>query len=238
MGGAQPLAASLAGAALPDVEVDPHRIARRLETRLPGRGGSRPGRRRQARGRAADEGAALSIGVLGNAGEVFPELARRGFRPRPGHRPDLGARHAERLRARGLDAREARRAARARPGRLRAPRPRDGGRARARRWSPSRTPAATCSTTATTSAPRRWTPASPTPSRSPASCPPTSGRCSARAGPVPLGGAVRRSGRHRPHRPGAARGLPRRRPAAALARRSRRERIAFQGLPARICWLG
>src|SRR5581483_2429182 len=33
MGGAQPLAASLAGAASLNVEVDPHRIARRLETR-------------------------------------------------------------------------------------------------------------------------------------------------------------------------------------------------------------
>ena len=51
MGGAQPLAASLAGAASLNVEVDPHRIERRHRDALPGRGGRRPRRRRRA-GRA------------------------------------------------------------------------------------------------------------------------------------------------------------------------------------------
>jgi urocanate hydratase len=78
MGGAQPLAASLAGAASLNIEVDPHRIARRLETRYLDEVAAdiddAVGRVRKA----ADEGVGLSIGLLGNAGEVFPELARRG----------------------------------------------------------------------------------------------------------------------------------------------------------------
>ena len=56
-------------------------------------------------------------------------------------------------------------------------------------------------------------------------------------GPVPLGGAVGRPGRHRRHRPRRARGVPAKTsasPAGSMAG----ERIAFQGLPARICWLG
>src|SRR4051812_18337896 len=80
MGGAQPLAASLAGAASLTVEVDPHRIARRLETRyLDEVAADLDDAVRRVR-KAADEGVALSIGLLGNAGEVFPELARRGVR--------------------------------------------------------------------------------------------------------------------------------------------------------------
>jgi len=78
MGGAQPLAASLAGAASLTVEVDPHRIARRLETRyLDEVAADIDDAVRRVR-KAADEGVGLSIGLLGNAGEVFPELARRG----------------------------------------------------------------------------------------------------------------------------------------------------------------
>ncbi|MEZ4236716.1 MAG: hypothetical protein R3F59_11285 [Myxococcota bacterium] len=37
--------------------------------------------------------------MLGNCAEVLPELVRRGFRPDPRHRPDLGPRPAPRLRA-------------------------------------------------------------------------------------------------------------------------------------------
>src|SRR5439155_14957976 len=78
MGGAQPLAASLAGAASLNVEVDPHRIARRLETRyLDELAADLDDAVKRVR-RAAEEGNGLSIGLLGNAGEVFPELARRG----------------------------------------------------------------------------------------------------------------------------------------------------------------
>jgi urocanate hydratase len=77
MGGAQPLAASLAGAASLNVEVDPHRIARRLETRYLDEVAADIDDAVARVRKAADEGVGLSIGLLGNAGEVFPELARR-----------------------------------------------------------------------------------------------------------------------------------------------------------------
>jgi len=80
MGGAQPLAASLAGAASLNVEVDPHRIARRLETRYLDEVAAGIDDAVARVRKAADEGVGLSIGLLGNAGEVFPELARRGVR--------------------------------------------------------------------------------------------------------------------------------------------------------------
>jgi urocanate hydratase len=78
MGGAQPLAASLAGAASLTVEVDPHRIARRLETRYLDEVAADIDDAVRRVQRVADEGIGLSVGLLGNAGEVFPELARRG----------------------------------------------------------------------------------------------------------------------------------------------------------------
>jgi urocanate hydratase len=78
MGGAQPLAASLAGAASLNVEVDPHRIARRLETRYLDEVAADIDDAVARVRKAADEGVGLSIGLLGNAGELFPELARRG----------------------------------------------------------------------------------------------------------------------------------------------------------------
>ncbi|HSS55992.1 MAG TPA: urocanate hydratase [Gaiellales bacterium] len=78
MGGAQPLAASLAGAASLNVEVDPHRVARRLETRYLDEVAADIDDGVARVRKAADEGVGLSIGLLGNAGEVFPELARRG----------------------------------------------------------------------------------------------------------------------------------------------------------------
>ncbi len=78
MGGAQPLAGALAGAAILCVEVDPARIERRLETRYLDEAteslDDAVGRVRAA----AAEGRALSVGLLGNAAEVVPELARRG----------------------------------------------------------------------------------------------------------------------------------------------------------------
>jgi urocanate hydratase len=78
MGGAQPLAASLAGAASLNVEVDPHRIARRLETRYLDEVAADIDDAVKRVRKAADEGIGLSIGLLGNAGEVFAELAHRG----------------------------------------------------------------------------------------------------------------------------------------------------------------
>ncbi len=78
MGGAQPLAATLAGSAILCVEVDPARIRRRLETRyLDEASESLDDALRRVRA-AAREGRALSVGLLGNAAEIVPELARRG----------------------------------------------------------------------------------------------------------------------------------------------------------------
>jgi urocanate hydratase len=78
MGGAQPLAATLAGAAILCVEVDPARIERRLETRyLDEAADSLDDALARVRAAAAD-GRALSVGLLGNAADVVPELARRG----------------------------------------------------------------------------------------------------------------------------------------------------------------
>ncbi len=80
MGGAQPLAATLCGAAILCIEVDPARIERRLETRyLDEVAGSLDDALERIR-RAASERRALSVGVLGNAAELVPELARRGER--------------------------------------------------------------------------------------------------------------------------------------------------------------
>ncbi len=78
MGGAQPLAATMTGATILCVEVDPHRIQRRLETRyLDEAADSLDDALARVRA-AAGEGRALSVGLLGNAAEIVPELAARG----------------------------------------------------------------------------------------------------------------------------------------------------------------
>jgi urocanate hydratase len=77
MGGAQPLAATLAGAAILCVEVDPARIRRRIETGyLDRETDSLDDALELVRG-AAEAREPLSVGLLGNAAEVVPELARR-----------------------------------------------------------------------------------------------------------------------------------------------------------------
>ena len=78
MGGAQPLAATLAGAAILCVEVDPSRIERRLATGyLDEAADSLDDAVGRVRAAAAAR-RALSVGLLGNAADVVPELARRG----------------------------------------------------------------------------------------------------------------------------------------------------------------
>jgi len=81
MGGAQPLAAAMAGACCLAVECNPESIDFRLRTRY-----------LDERADTIDEalakidawtkaGEAKSVGLLGNAAEIFPELYRRGIRP-------------------------------------------------------------------------------------------------------------------------------------------------------------
>jgi urocanate hydratase len=80
MGGAQPLAATMCGAAILCVEVDPSRIERRLETRyLDEATESLEDALRRVRSAAAER-RPLSVGLLGNAALVLPELSRRGER--------------------------------------------------------------------------------------------------------------------------------------------------------------
>jgi urocanate hydratase len=78
MGGAQPLAATMAGAAILCVEIDPARIQRRLETRYLDEAADSLDEALTRIRAAAAERRALSVGLLGNAAEVVPELARRG----------------------------------------------------------------------------------------------------------------------------------------------------------------
>lgn len=81
MGGAQPLAATMAGASCLAVECQASRIEMRLRTRY-----------LDVQAKDLDEALAmieqscrdkkpLSVGVLGNAADIFPELVRRGVRP-------------------------------------------------------------------------------------------------------------------------------------------------------------
>jgi urocanate hydratase len=78
MGGAQPLAVTLAGGVALCVEVDEARLRRRLETRyLDEQADDLDDALRRVRA-AAEAGRALSVGVVGNAADVLPELLRRG----------------------------------------------------------------------------------------------------------------------------------------------------------------
>ena len=78
LGAAQPLAGTIAGAAVLCVEVDPSRIERRLETRYLDEATESLDDALARIRTAAGEGRALSVGLLGNAADVVPELARRG----------------------------------------------------------------------------------------------------------------------------------------------------------------
>jgi urocanate hydratase len=81
MGGAQPLAATMNGGAILAIEVDPHRIERRLETRYLDRSAENLDEALELVMSARDRGEALSVGLLGNCAEVVPEIARRGIVP-------------------------------------------------------------------------------------------------------------------------------------------------------------
>ncbi len=80
MGGAQPLAATMCGAAILCVEVDAERIQRRLETRYLDEASESLDDALSRVEAAARDRRALSVALLGNAAEVAPALARRGVR--------------------------------------------------------------------------------------------------------------------------------------------------------------
>ena len=238
MGGAQPLAAVMAGASCLAVECQPSRIAMRLKTGYLDRQSNSLDEALELIARSCREKRPVSVGLLGNAAEMYPELVRRGVRPdvvtdqTSAHDPvngylpkgwtleqwACGREHdpkgVERA-AQALDGRASRRdAGISQVGsadlRLRQQHPADGqGRGPCRRVPLSRFRAGL---------------------HSPAVLP--------RDRAVSMGRALRRSGGHLPHgREGesaSCRATEHLHNWLALAR----SKIKFQGLPARICWVG
>jgi urocanate hydratase len=78
MGGAQPLAVTMNGGACLIVDVDPSRLERRVATRYLDEVAVSLDEAVEAAVRAKQQGQARSIGVVGNAATVLPELLRRG----------------------------------------------------------------------------------------------------------------------------------------------------------------
>jgi len=81
MGGAQPLAATMAGASMLAIECQPSRIEMRLATRYLDRQAATLDEALALIGEATAARRAVSIGLVGNAAEILPELVRRGVRP-------------------------------------------------------------------------------------------------------------------------------------------------------------
>ncbi|MBN9049485.1 MAG: urocanate hydratase [Rhizobiales bacterium] len=81
MGGAQPLAATMAGASCLAVECQPSRIEMRLKTGYLDVQAKDLDDALAIIAKACKENKPLSVGVLGNAAEIFPELVRRGVKP-------------------------------------------------------------------------------------------------------------------------------------------------------------
>jgi urocanate hydratase len=87
MGGAQPLAASFAGASSLNIECQQSRIDFRLKTRYVDEQATDLDDALQRMARYAAEGKAVSVALLGNAAELLPEMVRRARAGGP--RPDM-----------------------------------------------------------------------------------------------------------------------------------------------------
>ncbi|MEC5188726.1 MULTISPECIES: urocanate hydratase [Geobacillus] len=81
MGGAQPLAVTMNGGVCIAIEVDPARIQRRLDTKYLDTMTDSLDVALQMAKQAKEEKKALSIGLVGNAAEVLPQLVDMGFIP-------------------------------------------------------------------------------------------------------------------------------------------------------------
>ncbi len=81
MGGAQPLAATMAGASMLAVECDPSRIRKRLESGYLDAMETDLDAALARMEQSKVDGKAVSVGLVGNAAEILPELLRRGVRP-------------------------------------------------------------------------------------------------------------------------------------------------------------
>ena len=81
MGGAQPLAAVMAGASMLAIECQPSRIEMRLKTKYLDVRARSLDEALEMIHRSTRERKPLSVGLLGNAAEILPELAARGVKP-------------------------------------------------------------------------------------------------------------------------------------------------------------
>ncbi len=81
MGGAQPLAATMAGASMLAVECDPVRIKRRLETGYLNMQARDLDEALAILSANCSRGTPISVGLLANAADIFPELVKRGVKP-------------------------------------------------------------------------------------------------------------------------------------------------------------
>ncbi|QPC43181.1 urocanate hydratase [Kaustia mangrovi] len=81
MGGAQPLAATMAGASMIAIECQPSRIEMRLKTGYLDEQAATLDEALEIVERARGEGRPVSVGLLGNAAEIVPEMVERGIRP-------------------------------------------------------------------------------------------------------------------------------------------------------------
>jgi urocanate hydratase len=81
MGGAQPLAATMAGASCLAIECQPSRIEMRLASKYLDVQAKNLDEALTIIDRSCRDKKPISVGVLGNAAEVFPELLRRGVKP-------------------------------------------------------------------------------------------------------------------------------------------------------------
>jgi len=81
MGGAQPLAATMAGASMIAIECQESRIDFRLRTGYVDLKATSLSEAMDMLEEAKEAGKPVSIGLLGNAGEILPEMIRRGIRP-------------------------------------------------------------------------------------------------------------------------------------------------------------
>ena len=81
MGGAQPLAATMAGYCILCIECDETRLDFRLRTRYLDKKANNLDQALQMIDEACAKGEALSVGLVGNGAEVLPELLKRGIKP-------------------------------------------------------------------------------------------------------------------------------------------------------------
>ena len=81
LGGAQPLAATMAGASCLAIECQSDRIEKRLQTRYLDKRANTLDEALQLIKGACREKEAISVGLLGNAAELVPEILKRGIRP-------------------------------------------------------------------------------------------------------------------------------------------------------------